>query len=261
MEEQTDISEIIDNTTESYDFDFQKYFSKGFEICNKYLVGFIGFTLLYNLGLGIINRLPTLGYLSQIILSPILVVGFYIVAQKISKNKPYNFDDFWQSFRHWDQLILVSLIQTFAIVLFLSPIYFAIDINEHITWYEELQIDPESIERVPYTPLWLFLLIIPIIYFSVSWVYAPLLVLFHRLTAWEAMKISLQIVSKKWWSIAFFTLSIYMVIGIGLILFGIGVFYTLPLAMCIFYVSFEDIMQFYLKEEGEDDILDHLVGF
>lgn len=259
MEEQTNISEIIDNTPESYNFDFQRYFSRGFEICNSYLIGFIGYALLYNIVLEIIGRVPILSYISQILLNPILVVGIYIVAQKISKTKEYSFDDFWKSFKYWDQLIIISLIQTFALLLFLSPIYFAIEINEHLTWYENFQIDPEEIENIPYTPMWLFLLIIPIIYFSVSWVYAPLLVLFHGLTAWEAMKVSLKIVNKKWWVIAFFTFITILLIGIGVLFFGVGLFYTLPLSMCVFYASFEDIMQFYLKEEDEDDILNHLI--
>jgi hypothetical protein len=45
----------------------------------------------------------------------------------------------------------------------------------------------------------------------------------------------------------------------GVLLFGIGILYTLPLGACMLYASFEDILNFYLKnEEEENDLMDHL---
>jgi len=260
MEERPNISDLVEQSRENFELDFQKYFSRGIAICNKYLFGFVGFTLMYFVLLEVFGRLPLGIIINQLIISPILFGGIYFVSNKISEDQEYNFDDFWKGFRYWEGLVFINLIQSAAIIFFLLPFFNAIDVNEYLAWWEAIQNNPDSVESPPKTPTWILLLFIPIIYFMVSWCFAPMLVIFQKLTAWEAMKVSLKIVSQNWWRFAILYFMTTFLAGFGILIFGIGIIYTLPLSMCILYVAFEDMIQFYIREDkDEDDLMKHLI--
>ena len=262
MQEPSNIAELIENNPNQYNFNFQKYLQEGFEICNKYAGGFIFFFLLYFIITFSLEVIPTIGWIAnEFILAPILPVGVYYVAKQINDQEPYNFDQFWKGFNYAQPLIMMSLIQ-FALFFFcLLPIIFSSSAEFSLDWitqWEEHLLGGEEEAPINFE-FWYLLLIVPVIYFSVSWIYAPLFIIFYNMQSWEAMELSRKIVMKQWWLFAVFLLVLAIISFSGVILFGIGILYTLPLGSCIMYASWQDIVDFYDKRDDEDDLLKHLI--
>ena len=67
------------------------------------------------------------------------------------------------------------------------------------------------------------------------------------------MEISRKIISKQWGIFALFYFLVSIISVSGILIFGIGILYTLPVGACILYASFEDILDFYVKNEEEED--------
>lgn len=260
MSEQN-ISELIANNPNQYEFKFQQYLQRGFEICNQFILGFILFFLLLMLITGTIDLLSGLGDLiNRIFITPVIGVGVYFVARNISREDDFNFDQFWKGVQFISPLILMSLIEATIFLLLISPILISGDISLYLEWYEEWQKTPLAIDSFPGFQFWYLFLLLPIVYLSIVWIYAPLLIIFYDLPAWDAMETSRNIISRQWGNFALFYFLVSIISVSGILFFGIGILYTLPVGACILYASFEDILDFYLKkEEGDDDIMDHLI--
>lgn len=259
--QQQDIIDLIEQTPDNYNFDFSKYIQRGFEICNQFAVGFILFSLIYVLISGLIGQIPTIGeYINQIIITPFLLIGISILAKRISKEEEYSFDNFWGGYPYLKELALAALIQFIAFQIFLAPLWLSGDFEVYLEWIAEWQASPAAITDIPNFSWWYLFLFIPIIYFSICWMYASLFIVFYQLTAWEAMEASRKIVAQRWWMYAGFFVLTTIFSLVGILFFGIGIMYTLPAAACMVYASFEDVMSFYIKEDDEDDLLKHLIN-
>lgn len=258
--QEQDINDLIDNNPADFEFDFSKYFQKGFEICNQYLVGFVGFFLLYFLITSFVGALPIIGgWVNELFISPVILVGLHFVARNISRGETHHFDQFWGGLQHFQQLVTLTIIQSVFYMICISPILLSADFSLIMEWFTEWQQYPLEVSTFPGFQFWYFILVLPIIYFSITWMYAPLLVIFYKMPAWEAMEASRKIISKKWLLFAVFSLLVGLVSVSGVLLLGIGILYTMPAGLCVFYASFEDILDFYVKEDGEDDLLKHLI--
>jgi len=255
------INELIASNPNQYEFKLQQYLQRGFEICNKFAIGFILFFLLFMLITGAIDLLTGLGDLvNRILVTPVLGVGVYFVARNISRETEFNFDQFWKGYQFISPLILMSLIEAAIFLFLISPILINGDIGLYLEWLEEWQKTPLSIDSFPGFQAWYLFLLLPIVYLSIVWIYAPLLIIFYDLSAWDAMEISRKIISKQWGIFALFYFLVSIISVSGILIFGIGILYTLPVGACILYASFEDILDFYVKnEEEEDDMMDHLI--
>ena len=194
-----DIDQLIENNPNPYEFKFQQYLIKGFKICNEFVTGFILFFFLYILISGSVDLISDIGDLvNRFFVTPIIGTGVYFVARNISEKKEFNFDQFWKGFQFVTPLILMTLIETAIFLLILSPILINGDINLYLEWYEEWQKTPLGMNSFPDFQIWFLFLLIPILYLSIVWIYAPLLIIFYNMPAWDAMETSRKIISKQW---------------------------------------------------------------
>ncbi len=97
---------------DGYELKLGGYFRQGWEIFQKYPLGFIGF------GAIIIAVLHT--GLGVIVLYPLLA-GFSIVALKVTRGERYDFGHFFNGFRHFAPLFIAGLLATIFIVLGVIP--------------------------------------------------------------------------------------------------------------------------------------------
>jgi hypothetical protein len=253
------IKDLIDANPNHYEFKFQLYLQRGFQICNQFAIGFILFFLLFMLTTGAVDLLVGMSdVINRIFITPVLGVGVYFVARNISQEKEHNFDQFWKGFQFLAPLVLVSLIEAATFLFLISPILINGDLNLYFEWFKEWQQTPLSIDSFPGFQAWYLLLLLPIIYLSVVWIYAPLLVIFYNMSAWDAMEASRKIISKRWGIFALFYFLVSIISISGILLFGIGILYTLPIGACILYASFEDILDFYVNDEEGEDLMEHL---
>jgi uncharacterized membrane protein len=203
-----------------YEVKIGQYFSRGWEIFKDYAWGFILFTLVLGLMIGLISfLLPSpLGArggdgepfgganLVANILSPILGVGYYCVALQIARRRPRGFQDFFGGFNKFVPVFLTALVSGLLIAL-------------------------ASV-----------LLILPGIYLAVSYMFAQLLVIDKNLNFWSAMETSRRLITKKWFSFLGLGLLISLLILAGVVFFGVGILVTAPLASCVLTAAYEDIV-------------------
>jgi len=252
---------------EDYYFRFGDYISEGFRILGKNLGSFVVFTILFLIIAMVTSFIPIIGgFANSLIISPCLLAGLYIVANKVQRNEMTEFGDFFSGFQFLTQLALVAFMTSLITMLALIP--FAFSNVGFINWIAELALNSESLadnpemlfEDMPTFYPWTFILLIPPIYLAISYSWAPLFVVFHKLQFWDAMEASRIMITKKWFQYFIFTLVVGILASVGVVGFCIGILFTIPAAYCMIYAAFADATQLDELDNGEDfDIVDHLI--
>ncbi|MEB3252640.1 MAG: hypothetical protein VKO01_10975 [Cyanobacteriota bacterium] len=207
-------------TNRDYEVKIDQYFSRGWEIFKEYPWGFILFTLLYLVIVGLLSVLlpsplgarpgdgESFGGANIVanILSPILGVGYYCVALQIARRRPKSFSDFFGGFNKFVPVFLTALVS--GLLIGLGSV----------------------------------LLVLPGIYLAVSYLFAQLFVVDKNLGFWSAMETSRRLITKKWFSFFGLGLLMFLLILAGLLCFGVGVLVTIPLGSCVLTAAYEDIV-------------------
>jgi hypothetical protein len=90
--------------------------------------------------------------------------------------------------------------------------------------------------------LGLALLIIPGIYFAVSYAFAHFFVWFFHLESTEAIRLSRKTISGNFGQIFLLFLILGGINFLGVLAFGLGVLITMPLSFCVLYAAFDDVI-------------------
>ncbi len=253
--QQAKLEELIDY---GYNFNFGDYISRGFELFQKNIGGFIGFTVLFLIIVMVASFIPVLGsFAVQLVLGPALTVGFYLVANKIDKNEECVFGDFFKGFDYVGQLALAALVMGLIMIACLLPMFAAIGFLGGFDWLINFEENILNGMEFPNFPFWAFVFVVPMIYLGVAWQWTNLFIAFYNMRFWDAMEISRKIITKQWFIIFLFAIVIGLIAGFGAIFFLVGMLVTIPMMMCAQYAAFADITQ--LLEEEKADIVDHLV--
>jgi uncharacterized membrane protein len=85
------------------------------------------------------------------------------------------------------------------------------------------------------------LLIVPGVYLSVAYLFAPCLIVDKNIDFWPAMEISRKKVNKHWFGLFCFSILIILLNIIGCLSFLVGLFITIPLSTCIITAAYKDI--------------------
>ncbi|MBK7873088.1 MAG: hypothetical protein IPJ74_21665 [Saprospiraceae bacterium] len=273
---------LRDALESGYEFNIGQFFQQGFDLMKKNLGGFIGYTLLYMAILMVLGIIPFIGNIASIVLSPPLAAGWFIVANKLQKNAPTEFGDFFKGFDYIGQLILVYIISILIYVAIMSPALIAGGAFMFAAISDVSSMDSAF-------PTWLVFIMlaimIPLAYLAVAWRWAPMFVVFHKMGFWDAMETSRKIVTKRWFShfammllvSLFFTVAALVLIGgmvstgatgiealsstvvlVGALLFLGGALLITPFYQCVEYAAFASVTQINASD-SVDDIVDHLV--
>ena len=246
-----------------YEFNFGDYISSGFEIFKKHLGAFVGFTLVYFIIAMILGVIPIAGQVVNMFLGPALIVGFYIVANKVEKGESPEFGEFFGGFKFLGPIVLRVLATTAIMIICALPfIYFTYD-SGLLQWYWKLLSDqsyaPYAMEDFPGFSFTSLFLLLPAIYFAIAYAWADMFIVFKGMNFWDAMEASRQLITKKWLILFGFMFVIGLIAGLGILGLCIGILFTLPAAMCMSYSAFADVAQLNQEPTENDDLLDHLV--
>jgi len=88
----------------------------------------------------------------------------------------------------------------------------------------------------------LLLLIIPGIYFAVSYLFAHFFVWYYDVDPSEAIRLSRKTVSGNFGQILLLCFVLGGINLIGILAFGVGILLTLPFTYCVIYAAFDDII-------------------
>lgn len=278
---------IDDLITNGYVLDGGRYFNESIVLVRHHAASFLGFTLL-TIVIGVILQfIPIIGTLiSSFVTAPALVAGMFIYAYKVKNEENVEFSDFFKGFEDVGQLTLFTITSTFLYLIIFSPTLFSFYSDGYIDWYIALIEDPTDPSLAANIPAMsantitiFFLNLIPLVYFSVAFLWAPHFIVFYKMGFWDAMETSRQIITKQWISVFLLMLifigiifSVYLVLilivaflGIfGIILAGMAFVGFLLAWLCTFqcaiYLAFAEVMDLHHPNRGENDHLyDHLV--
>jgi hypothetical protein len=234
-----------------YEVKIGDYISRGFEIFQKNMGSYIGFTVLYSIIALVLNFIP----FSSLIVSPILVFGFHMVSNHITQKQSMpDFGLFFKGFDHAGKIIVISLITLLAMLVVFLP--FIISIFSSISSNLNDATSAEILQTVLAGPLpLLFVGIFGAIYLSISWSFAILIAVFHDMEAWTSMEMSRKLINKNWFMVFLFLFVVGIIAMSGVFLIFVGLIFTVPLAQCCIYAAFEDIAGL----PTDDDIDDKLI--
>jgi len=144
--------------------------------------------------------------LSGLLLGGPAMASYFHMAQLASRGQQIEISDFFRGFDKAGNLIKLNLL-IFLIIL-----------------------------------LGLMMLIIPGIYFAVSYVFSHLFIWFYDKDPSEAIRLSRKIVSGNFGQILLLFLILAGINLLGLLALGLGILLTMPFSFCVVYAAFEDII-------------------
>ncbi|MFC3159797.1 hypothetical protein SAMN05443633_106155 [Chryseobacterium arachidis] len=215
-------------TTRGYDFRIGKYISDGFELFKKDMGGFIVATLLAI----VMSIIPFCG---------VLAMGNFLKickkvdeGQKLEAGDIFDFTDFWVYFKFLILLLAVIFVLMIPIQISLMPIIIAASEGE--------QLDPAIM--IGGMGIWIFLYVLFLIAFSVSFYFVQPLISIHRIqSVRQAYSLSWKIAKKNFLVIFLFLIVVGIIAELGIIACGIGLIFTIPVGICIKYMSFKDVLE------------------
>lgn len=85
------------------------------------------------------------------------------------------------------------------------------------------------------------LLVLPGIYLTIAYFMAMPLVVEKNLSPWRALEVSRKAVSKRWFAVFFFSLVLGLLITLSAIPLGIGLIWTIPMAMIAYGILYRNM--------------------
>ncbi|MCW6035240.1 hypothetical protein K4A83_02995 [Spirulina subsalsa FACHB-351] len=203
---------------EGYNFQIEDYIKQGWQVFRENTALFITTTFFYLFVLVVIAIIDQsfvtenqggssgLSGLLQFFIRIPLEAGFYIIALKTFQGQARSFNDFFKGFERYFQLVAGGLVSAIFIII------------------------------------GIILCVIPGIYLAVSYTLVIPLIVDRKLSFWEAMETSRQLVTKNWFS--WFSLSICVVVIniLGVLACGFGVLVSLPLSYGIWIAAYKDVV-------------------
>lgn len=143
---------------------------------------------------------------SALLLGGPLTASYFHMAHQVSHNRRIELSDYFKGFEKFGQLLKLNLL-IFVVVL-----------------------------------LGLLMLVVPGIYFAVSYTFAHFFVWFFDMDPKEAIRLSRKTVSGNFAQIFLLYLVIAGINLLGILAFGVGILITMPFSFCVAYAAFDDIV-------------------
>lgn len=184
-----------------YQIKIGNWFSSGWKVFKKDAGFSIAFAVIAGICYLLLSSIPFAGLL---IWYPI-IAGFIIISLMAFGNQTVELKNYLWGFRHFIPLLVFTIVST--IFIFIG----------------------------------LLLLIVPGIYLSVAYLFAPCLIVEKNIDFWPAMEISRKKVNKHWFGMFGFSMVIILLNIVGCLPFLVGLFITIPLSTCIITAAYKDI--------------------
>lgn len=201
------------------------------------LFGGTALFLLIHFALSALAEVRFIGFLftlASLIISGPLMGGLYFLFLKTIRNQPASLEDLFAGFSDkFIQLLLTHLVVTVLTLLAALPGGVVLGMGAVLGATQ-----PGAIVLIVLGGI---LALIPVVYLTVSWVFALPLVLDKRLDFWTAMELSRRMVSKRFWEVFVLLIALFIVTAAGFLACCVGLFVSLPLAIGALMYAYEDI--------------------
>lgn len=241
------------------------YFSQGFNIVFKAPALFVIATVVFFVITIGLSYIPFLGSIANsLIVQPLLLMGFFIAADRINHLESIEFATFFEGFKFdVGRVIIANLLMSLLIfiplILIVTSLFYMVGLEFFTAIFEERVEDivfPEISGGLALIALVGFL---GVIYLSLSYMFVLHMLRFKNLGAWDSLEASRKFVGKHFGGFILFLLFAILVNMAGALLLGIGLLVTIPATYCALYVAFDDMIGARNLDE-QDKIMDHFIA-
>lgn len=175
-----------------------------------------------------ISMVPVLGMIASLVLNQVFYGGLYFFYMKLLRGEPASIGDAFSGFsRSFGQLVLLSIVMNILISIMLIPA--AIPAFGVALWHWN---------PVVMVPL-ICLLVLPVIYLSIGWMFAVMLVIDQGLEFWDAMELSRKVVGKHWFKVFLLAFTAGLIGIVGIFVLFVGALITLPIMFITMVCAYE----------------------
>ncbi len=249
---------VEDAMNNGYNFDIGRYVSEGIEIIKKDIGLFIGYAVVYFLIIVVANFIPFIGSIATTLIGAPLAAGFFIGAHKAHRNEGIEFGDFFKGFDYFAQLLVQSIIVGLVMLVLMIPLF--VMFGTAIFAVQSGTIPDITLGFAGI--LGVIVLVIGAIFISISYIFAPHLIVFGNMQAWDAMETSRKIAMKNFFPIFALTLILGLINLVGALPCGLGLLFTVPASAAIIYAAFKDVVDLDNPDNddhNQGDAFNHLV--
>ncbi len=216
------MQQIISNRANDLDrngyyFNSQYYLIRAWNLIKPQWLVLSLFTAVYLLITFILFKQPQIGQIIQMVISGPIGAGYYLSINRIMKGETIRLSNLLDGFKIFLQTMIVSMLSGLLV------------------------------------SIGFFLLVIPGIFLSVVYIFVIPLVVFGKLDFWSALESSRVIITKRFWEAFAFLILIAGVNLIGVLAFGVGLFFTIPLSYAMILMAYDDIYGIGEKENNSID--------
>lgn len=251
--------EYIDQAiANGYEMDISQYFSKGWNLFKMNAGGFIGFLFIFGTITTIINLIPFLGFIINIIVSPALTLGWVIMSNKLSNDEGNDFGFFFKGFDKMSELIVAAIIQFVITLVIALPMIIILffTVGASALFNATTGMDANlGIGLI--LGLFVFGLILAYVIMCMRWTYQ--LIYFHDYKAMDAITTSFKLVNKRPLQHLGLVILYSLTILGGIIALIVGIFIAIPFIYCTDYCAFEDVTGMEVNGEENINITDNLI--
>ncbi len=241
--------------------------SDGWALISKHLGLYILGGIVAVLIGGLAGFIPFIGGLANnLIISPCFMASAIFITWRVSKGIPWqDFGDIFKGFNYLAQIMVSSLIELAVIVFLIIVFFFNLlpDIIELIRLsqgqgvYEnqkEIEVLARSMFLNPTTILLFFAFLIIGMLVAVIWAFKIHFIVIYKMEGWPAMEMSRRISTKNLLPMIGLFILLGIIVIISIIPCGIGLLFSLPLAIGSIYSAFAQITQ---CNQPDEIILDY----
>lgn len=201
--DQAKIQRIIDS---GVDFDIKEILTKAWEMFKSRALFHVGYmVLIATIQAFFALYLKDFTFLYSLFLAPPIVCGFYLVANRQSQNEYIDFQNYFDGFKYWWNLVTTNLISSIVIVL------------------------------------GIICFILPGIYLLIGYMFCLLFVIFGGFDFWTSMELSRKLVHTNWLKFFLFGLALFALNIVGFLFLIVGLLITVPMTYLSVYILFEEL--------------------
>jgi len=236
---------------DGYEFKFDLYLSKGWDLFKKGAGNLIGFYIIVIVSIMILSFIPFVSLLSGF-LQAAFIAGIFIFLRQLLVKKE-NFNQFFEGFNNFGNIAVFVIIRFLFILPFLVLLFtivFPFDLFMELIsgdidpeyFGEEFAISMQGNLGLIFTVY--FIMIVGMIYIYVSYAFTLPLIADAKLDFWQAMETSRRIIGRKFFMflLMFIVLGIIAMVGTVVTCF-LGIFAVLPYIYCVIFVAYDDILK------------------
>ncbi len=236
--------------------------SQGWAIIARRFWLAVGGTTLLVLLSGILSGLPYFGSVVIFAFQLVFLAGAYWLMLRLSRGEAATAGDVFAGFtRAFQPLVLLTVVTTLTTralaLLALGPLLWRLHQSGWLNGSELARIalggDPFSelvvlflqkgglpeMRELVGAILAMPVLILPLIYISTAWIFAPLLVIDRGFTPLEALHVSRRVANRRWFRLFFLNLAFVPLLIAGFLCFGVGIFVVLALSLASYTAAYE----------------------